>query len=96
VVVYLGNWLFLSLGVFHKLGEYLENTSDLVQDNFGLFYVEEFKSEFRKSSLFRDDDFVVANSFSQHDDLPGILSQTVDSNFIIFLLYPFSCDCPDD
>ncbi len=74
MVVDLGNWLFLSLGVFHKFGKYLENTSDLVQDYFGLFYVEEFKSEFRKSSLFRDDNFVVANSFSQHDDLPGILS----------------------
>ena len=74
MVVDLGNWLFLSLRVFHKFGKYLENTSDLVQDYFGLFYVEEFKCEFRKSSLFRDDNFVIANSFSQHDDLPGILS----------------------
>ena len=47
MIVDLGNWLFLSLGVFHKFGKYLENTSDLVQDYFGLFYVEEFKSEFR-------------------------------------------------
>lgn len=96
MVVYLGNGLFFSLGVFYKLSKYLEDTSDLVQDNLGLFYVEELKGEFRKSSLFRDDNFIVANSFSQHNDLPGILSQTVNSYLIILLLYPFSCNCPDD